>query len=217
MIEAPKVILTLPTGEVRKYSLQMDSVRLGRAADNTVVLEDPSLSSHHAALHRRDEGFEIIDLGSTNGIEYQGQRVMNHLLRHGDEVKIGEVTMVYHDPGREGGEKATSTGEGDGEEDDTGEGAPDPDAMAKGAKKMATPAAGQAATAPARASAPSQDGCLAPAILFAFTLLAPVVGLHIRHFSETKGRILAVDVLNHWQAGDEEPAESATPAEPVAQ
>ena len=63
MSDAPKIFLTLPTGEVRKYSLQMDSVRIGRAADNTIVIDDPGLSSQHGVLHRRIDTCEIIDLG----------------------------------------------------------------------------------------------------------------------------------------------------------
>ena len=98
MSEIPKIFITLASGEVRKYSLQMDSIRIGRAPDNTVVIEDGSLSAHHAVLHLRETGYELVDLGSTNGLEIGGQRVYAHRLRHGDEVKIGSAMLRFDCP-----------------------------------------------------------------------------------------------------------------------
>ena len=177
MSDAPKIILTLPTGEVRKYSLQMDSVRIGRAPDNTVVLEDPGLSLHHAVLHRRIDTFEIIDLGSTNGLEIAGKRVISHELKHGDEIKIGDVMMRYQVPGMEPLEPAKPY--------NPEETAPEPPSETPKEEKKDAPAKDdeEEAAKPAEAEAPKEPrGCMGAIMLFVCTLLAPIIGLHAHHF-----------------------------------
>ena len=192
MSEAPKIHITLPSGETRKYSLQMDSIRIGRAPDNTVVLEDGSLSAHHAVLHRRDNGFEIVDLGSTNGIEVEGRRVLTHDLRHGDELKIGSVLLRFDWPGQP--EIATPPEEEvekkSGEETVVEE----PGPVAESAKDEEFPR-------PRAASTPTEpkSGCLASLVLFTLTLLAPVIGMHIRHYQDSGGKILISEILQHVQ------------------
>jgi pSer/pThr/pTyr-binding forkhead associated (FHA) protein len=205
MSDVPKIHITLPSGEIRKYSLQMDSIRIGRAADNTVVLEDGSLSAHHAVLHRRDNGFEIVDLGSTNGIEVDGRRVLTHDLRHGDEVKIGSVLLRFDWPGQPA---PPASGEFPAAESPAGESAGD-DAPEK-------PAVTETPVAPSqrRDTVPSEpkSGCLASLMLFALTLLAPVIGMHIRHYQESGGKVLISEILQHVQGAKK--AETPPSAQP---
>lgn len=210
----PKLIVTLPDGEVRKYSLQVDSVRIGRADDNMVVIDDPSLSAHHAVLHQMGERYEILDLGSTNGLEFRGERIISRLLEDGDELKIGAVSLQFLDPEH----PAATSPEGDavaGEEvvdeaaaasppaadvaEVTLDAAPAPEAV----RKTATQPRG-----PVRLDSEG-GGFVAGAVLFIFTLLAPVVGLHVRHFQETGGNLMILDFLEarSGEAVDESAAE----------
>lgn len=48
---------------------------IGRAPDNSLVLDDPLVSKHHARVDITDQGVTLTDLGSTNGIYMAGQRV----------------------------------------------------------------------------------------------------------------------------------------------
>ena len=48
---------------------------IGRAPDNTLVLDDPLISKHHARIDVSASGMVVTDLGSTNGIYVAGQRV----------------------------------------------------------------------------------------------------------------------------------------------
>ena len=48
---------------------------IGRAPDNTLVLDDPLISKHHARIDVSTNGMVVTDLGSTNGIYVGGQRV----------------------------------------------------------------------------------------------------------------------------------------------
>src|SRR5262245_43401073 len=48
-----------------EVSLDKERLTLGRGADADVVLQDPSVSSKHAALELTERGFRLVDLGST--------------------------------------------------------------------------------------------------------------------------------------------------------
>ena len=48
---------------------------IGRAPDNALVLDDPLISKHHARIDLSGNGMVVTDLGSTNGVYVDGQRV----------------------------------------------------------------------------------------------------------------------------------------------
>ena len=64
-------------------------IRVGRAFDNDLVLDDPRVSRRHALLRRVDDGFRVEDLGSTNGVFLNGVRVVRADLADGDRLQIG--------------------------------------------------------------------------------------------------------------------------------
>jgi len=74
-------------------------VAFGRAAENDVVLEgDPYASSRHSAVLVRDGERVVRDLGSTNGTFVGGAPLAGeHVLRTGDELRIGETELRYED------------------------------------------------------------------------------------------------------------------------
>jgi hypothetical protein len=74
-------------------------VAFGRAAENDVVLEgDPYASSRHSAVLVRDGERVVRDLGSTNGTFVGGAPLAGeHVLRIGDELRIGETELRYEE------------------------------------------------------------------------------------------------------------------------
>jgi len=64
-------------------------VRVGRGNENEVVLPDFSVSRRHAAFRLEPDGWAVVDLMSTNGIQVNRVSVKRALLRTGDKVKIG--------------------------------------------------------------------------------------------------------------------------------
>jgi pSer/pThr/pTyr-binding forkhead associated (FHA) protein len=77
------------TGDV----LAGEPLRLGRAADNDVVIRDPTVSRHHAELLGDPaHGYEIVDRGSRNGTFVNGRRVERAQVRPSDRIGIG-----YHE------------------------------------------------------------------------------------------------------------------------
>ena len=87
-------------GEDRLVPLSGGKVRLGRGADNDVVLSDVSVSRYHAEIRRESDGWVLHDMKSTNGVEVNGVPVERALLQAGDGLRIGafELTVEAAEP-----------------------------------------------------------------------------------------------------------------------
>ncbi len=81
--------------EMRPIPLNTPVITIGRHRDNTVVLTHPQISGHHARLEQVPGGYRIVDLGSTNHIYVNTQRVTSQLLNPGDEIRIGPYKLTY--------------------------------------------------------------------------------------------------------------------------
>ena len=81
--------------EIRPIPLGAPVIRIGRYPDNTVVLNHPQVSSHHAQLEQVQGGYRILDMGSTNGVYVNAQRMHNQVLKPGDEIRIGPFKLTY--------------------------------------------------------------------------------------------------------------------------
>jgi ABC-type multidrug transport system ATPase subunit/pSer/pThr/pTyr-binding forkhead associated (FHA) protein len=80
----------------RDFPLERDTLVLGRDPASDIVIDVPIVSARHAELKWRDAGYEIADLGSKNGLFFQGQRIAQKLLADGDVLYIGtDVTLTY--------------------------------------------------------------------------------------------------------------------------
>jgi hypothetical protein len=84
-------------GEVgdRRVAWPLARARLtvGRGLDNDIVLDDASVSRHHAEITRDGGGTQIRDLGSTNGTWVNAGRVTVAALHAGDQVAFGAVHL----------------------------------------------------------------------------------------------------------------------------
>jgi len=71
-------------------------VNLGRADYNDIVLPDPSISTSHAKLQRREGVWVLVDLDSTNGTFVEGERVQGEApLGPGAMVRLGDVQLLF--------------------------------------------------------------------------------------------------------------------------
>lgn len=77
------------------FVLPFSSVILGRDNDCDVVLEDPSVSPHHARLTPAGQSYRIADLHSANGLHVRGNRAQSTELAHGDLIWVGRVVLRY--------------------------------------------------------------------------------------------------------------------------
>jgi pSer/pThr/pTyr-binding forkhead associated (FHA) protein len=71
-------------------------VNIGRADYNDLVLPDPSVSTSHAKLQRREGVWVLVDLDSTNGTFVDGEQVKGDApLAPGAVVRFGEAQLVF--------------------------------------------------------------------------------------------------------------------------
>jgi len=78
------------TGE--KFDL-VDGMVFGRLDGCDVKISDGSISRRHAEVKQTGRAFELLDLGSSNGIFQNGQRKERFLIRPGDLVTLGAVAF----------------------------------------------------------------------------------------------------------------------------
>jgi VWFA-related protein len=79
----------------RKYDLK-GTTNIGRAQDNQIVLNDPTVSRQHAWIKAEGEEFTVFDIGSGNGTFVNDQPVEEpRRLVNGDVVRFGEVAFVF--------------------------------------------------------------------------------------------------------------------------
>ncbi len=76
----------------RKYKI-IEDTSLGRASDNEIVFDEPTISSNHCEITIKEEEFRIKDLNSTNGTYLNGKKVKNVKLKDNDIIKISNVEI----------------------------------------------------------------------------------------------------------------------------
>ncbi len=93
----PRVTITVPEKNAQPYRFQLDRevVSLGRGSENDIAIDSGSVSVHHAEMRRVKGGYELHDVGSTNGIKLDGVRHEVIPLRSGVTVHIGDVAFDF--------------------------------------------------------------------------------------------------------------------------
>jgi pSer/pThr/pTyr-binding forkhead associated (FHA) protein len=80
----------------RRLPVKTPVVNLGRADYNDIMLPDPSVSTSHAKLQRREGVWVLVDLDSTNGTFVDGERVKGEApLGPGAMVRLGDVQLLF--------------------------------------------------------------------------------------------------------------------------
>ena len=83
-------------GKGTKYELHTVLGHVGRGAHNDVRLSDESVSETHAKLQRREDGWYVVDMDSTNGTYVGGTRVMGERRIEGSpDVRFGGMKFRF--------------------------------------------------------------------------------------------------------------------------
>jgi FhaA, N-terminal domain/FHA domain len=85
-----------------RHPLQPPGLVIGRGSDADLRINDPGISRRHAQIRVSAAGpqlkIDIVDLGSTNGVLVNGQRVQQAVLHEGSRIEIGSTRMLVHAP-----------------------------------------------------------------------------------------------------------------------
>ena len=99
----PKLVISLPDAGEVIHELTDSRLTIGRTEDNSLQIEDPSVSTHHAQLDASGDGYTLSDLDSTNGTYLNGEPLTKPKpLRAGDRICFGKVDVIYEVPGEPG-------------------------------------------------------------------------------------------------------------------
>jgi Inner membrane component of T3SS, cytoplasmic domain/von Willebrand factor type A domain len=79
----------------KQYPLVGKMVAIGSGPENSIRLIDGAVSGKHAGVSIDDNKFEIVDLGSKNGVLVNGRRTPRRFLRNGDVITLGMTELKF--------------------------------------------------------------------------------------------------------------------------
>jgi pSer/pThr/pTyr-binding forkhead associated (FHA) protein len=89
-----------------RYAIRTPLAQVGRGTNNDVRLTDESVSEIHAKLERRDDGWYVVDMNSTNGTYAGGSRVTGERRLEGaPDVRFGGVKLRFMPAGMSAGDR----------------------------------------------------------------------------------------------------------------
>ncbi|MDY7231869.1 sigma 54-interacting transcriptional regulator [Hyalangium rubrum] len=77
------------------YPLSGELLRIGKAPENDVVIDHPTVSRNHLVVRRQGDRFLVQDLDSTNGTFLDGAQVREAYLRPGALLEVGDVRLRF--------------------------------------------------------------------------------------------------------------------------
>jgi hypothetical protein len=91
------LVLFLEDGTSASHVLDAEqATAVGRHKDNTIFLECGSVSSHHALVTPTDKGWFVQDLNSSNGTRVNGAPIEEALISDGDRIGFGDIQTIFY-------------------------------------------------------------------------------------------------------------------------
>ncbi len=79
----------------QRFELAGQRLSVGRAAECDIMLDDVTVSRHHAEFVAEGDGWLLVDMGSLNGTYVNRSSVERHRLNSGDLIQIGKFRLQY--------------------------------------------------------------------------------------------------------------------------
>ncbi|MBC8869118.1 MAG: FHA domain-containing protein [Planctomycetes bacterium] len=79
----------------KRFELDNGVLGLGRDATNPVQLHDSEVSRRHAQIVETENGYDLVDLNSSNGSFVNEQPIHQHPLASGDRVRVGRTLLIF--------------------------------------------------------------------------------------------------------------------------
>ena len=91
----PRLIVQSEEQAGQIFDLTGNQYKMGRIANNEIVIQHKSISSHHAELTLDGNDYKLKDLDSTNGTRVNGERIKEVKLRKNDAIRFGNIEVLY--------------------------------------------------------------------------------------------------------------------------
>ena len=79
----------------KNIPIDRDELTIGRSGDNTIPLNNPTVSGHHCHIRREGDGYVLKDLGSTNGTRVNAKDIQEVALKPKDLIQVGNVEFLF--------------------------------------------------------------------------------------------------------------------------
>lgn len=93
-----KLVISMQGLPEREIALDSSRILIGRGDEADVRIDSVFVSRYHALLVRSGGQDLLLDLGSTNGLLINSNRIVRHVLRHNDLVQVGPARVTYVNP-----------------------------------------------------------------------------------------------------------------------
>jgi transcriptional regulator with GAF, ATPase, and Fis domain len=78
------------------FPIEADETTIGRDSRVDLSIPDRLMSRRHCAVKSQSPaGFMLVDLDSSNGTAVNGVPVREHLLEHGDRIRVGDSLLLF--------------------------------------------------------------------------------------------------------------------------
>jgi hypothetical protein len=78
------------------FQVTKDRFIIGRGKQTSdLTIKDPNVSRQHAMIEFSSGQYYIVDMGSTNGVEFNGQRVQRKVINEGDTFRVCDHELVF--------------------------------------------------------------------------------------------------------------------------
>ena len=78
-----------------RFLVTAEGVSIGRAPENSIFLNDVTVSRKHATIEKVGTHFTFKDSGSLNGSYVNNESVTEKVLSSGDEIQIGKFHLLF--------------------------------------------------------------------------------------------------------------------------
>ncbi len=80
----------------KRFDIRAPLTHVGRGAHNDIVLADDTVSDSHAKLQKRESGWFVVDMGSSNGTYAGGSRISGEAALSGQSsVRFGGIRGTF--------------------------------------------------------------------------------------------------------------------------
>ena len=80
----------------KRFEIRAPLTHVGRGAHNDIVLTDDTVSDSHAKLQKREGGWYLVDMGSSNGTYAGGQRISGEAMLNGQSsIRFGAIRATF--------------------------------------------------------------------------------------------------------------------------
>lgn len=100
-VEPARLVVNRGADAGAEFAIMSERTLIGRRRDCHIVIDEPTVSRHHAELVVRDDQWFVVDGGSLNGTYVNRTQVESAPLHDGDEIWIGKMRFTFRTGDRE--------------------------------------------------------------------------------------------------------------------